>query len=296
MLKIIPLGGLGEIGLNMMVFESRDTLVVVDAGLMFPEDYMLGVDYVIPDMDYIRENRSRVAGIVITHAHEDHTGALPYLLRDVNVPVYATPFTLGMIRHKLEEHGLLEAASLVPIAPDRKLRLPPFEFDFIRVNHSVVDGVGFALNTPEGLVVHTGDFKLAETNIPGMMTDINKFARLGDQGILALLSDSTNVERQGHTISDERVGETLGRIIARSSGRVIIALFASNIARIQQVVNILANTQRKLVFNGRSIESSVNIAKDLGLLHIPEDREIDINQIEAFAPDELVILTTGSQG
>jgi len=296
MLKIIPLGGLGEIGLNMMVFESQDTLVVVDAGLMFPEDYMLGVDYVIPDMDYIRENRSRVAGIVITHAHEDHTGALPYLLRDVNVPVYATPFTLGMIRHKLEEHGLLEAASLVPIAPDRKLRLPPFEFDFIRVNHSVVDGVGFALNTPEGLVVHTGDFKLAETNIPGMMTDINKFARLGDQGILALLSDSTNVERQGHTISDERVGETLSRIVARSSGRVIIALFASNIARIQQVVNVLANTQRKLVFNGRSIESSVNIAKDLGLLHIPEDREIDINQIDAFAPDELVILTTGSQG
>ena len=296
MLKIIPLGGLGEIGLNMMVFETEEALVVVDAGLMFPEDYMLGVDYVIPDMEYIRENRSRVAGIVITHAHEDHTGALPYLLRDVNVPVYATPFTLGMIRHKLEEHGLLEAASLIPIAPDRKLRLPPFEFDFIRVNHSVVDGVGFALRTPEGLVVHTGDFKLAETTIPGMMTDINKFARLGDQGILALLSDSTNVERQGHTISDERVGETLGRIIARSSGRVIIALFASNIARIQQVVNILANTQRKLVFNGKSIELSVSIAKDLGLLHIPEDREIDIDQIDAFAPDELVILTTGSQG
>ena len=296
MLKIIPLGGLGEIGLNMMVFEIEETLVVVDAGLMFPEDYMLGVDYVIPDMEYIRENRSRVAGIVITHAHEDHTGALPYLLRDLNAPVYATPFTLGMIRHKLEEHGLLETASLVPIAPDRKLRLPPFEFDFIRVNHSVVDGVGFALSTPEGLVVHTGDFKLAETTIPGMMTDINKFARLGDGGILALLSDSTNVERQGHTISDERVGETLGRIIARSSGRVIIALFASNIARIQQVVNLLASTQRKLVFNGKSIELSVSIAKDLGLLHIPEDREIDIAQIDAFAPDELIILTTGSQG
>jgi len=296
MLKIIPLGGLGEIGLNMMVFESENTLVVVDAGLMFPEDYMLGVDYVIPDMDYIRENRARVAAIVVTHAHEDHTGALPYLLRDVNVPVYATPFTLGMIRHKLEEHGLLETASLVPIAPDRKLRLPPFEFDFIRVNHSVVDGVGFALSTPAGLIVHTGDFKLSETTIPGMMTDINKFARFGDKGILALLSDSTNVERQGHTISDERVGETLGRIIARSTGRVIIALFASNIARIQQVVNILKDGQRKLVFNGKSIELSVSIAREMNMLHVPEGLEIGIEQIDAYAPDELVILTTGSQG
>ena len=296
MLKIIPLGGLGEIGLNMMVLESENSLVVVDAGLMFPEDYMLGVDYVIPDMDYIRENRTRVAGIVITHAHEDHIGAVPYLLRDVNVPVYATPFTLGMLRHKLDEHGLLEAVSLVPIGPDRKLRLPPFEFDFIRVNHSVVDGVGFACQTPAGMIVHTGDFKLSETTIPGMMTDINKFARLGDQGILALLSDSTNVERQGHTISDEVVGETLGRIIARSSGRVIIALFASNIARIQQVVNILKDTERRLVFNGKSIELSVSIARDLNMLHIPDGLEIGIEQIDAFAPDELVILTTGSQG
>jgi len=296
MLKIIPLGGLGEIGLNMMVFESEATLVVVDSGLMFPEDYMLGVDYVIPDMDYVRENRDRVAGIVITHAHEDHIGALPYLLRDVNVPVYATPFTLGMVRHKLEEHGLLEAASLVPIAPDRRLRLPPFEFDFIRVNHSVVDGVGFALSTPEGLIVHTGDFKLSESSIPGMKTDTDKFARLGEQGILALLSDSTNVERQGHTISDARVGETLGHIISESDSRIIIALFASNIARIQQVVNILKGGRRKLVFNGKSIETSVSIAKELNMLHIPEGLEIDIGQIDGFAPDELVILTTGSQG
>src|SRR6056297_32011 len=296
MLKIIPLGGLGEIGLNMMVFESEATLVVVDSGLMFPEDYMLGVDYVIPDMDYVRENRDRVAGIVITHAHEDHIGALPYLLRDVNVPVYATPFTLGMVRHKLEEHGLLEAASLVPIAPDRRLRLPPFEFDFIRVNHSVVDGVGFALSTPEGLIVHTGDFKLSESSIPGMKTDTDKFARLGEPGILALLSDSTNVERQGHTISDARVGETLGHIISESDSRIIIALFASNIARIQQVVNILKGGRRKLVFNGKSIETSVSIAKELNMLHIPEGLEIDIGQIDGFAPDELVILTTGSQG
>lgn len=295
-MKIVALGGLGEIGMNMMVFESQDTFVVVDAGLMFPEDYMLGVDYVIPDMDYIREHRDRVAGIVITHAHEDHTGALPYLLRYVNAPVYATSFTLGMIRNKLEEHGLLESASLIPIEPNRKLRLPPFEFDFIRVNHSVVDGVGFALDTPAGLVVHTGDFKLSETAIPGMMTDIQKFARLGDKNVLALLSDSTNVERQGHTISDERVGETLGRIVAGSQGRVIIALFASNIARIQQVVNILKNGHRKLVFNGKSIELSATIAKELGMLHIPEGMEVDISDINSYASDELVILTTGSQG
>jgi ribonuclease J len=296
MLKIVALGGLGEIGMNMMVLETPETLVVVDAGLMFPEDYMLGVDYVIPDMDYIRENRSRLAGIVVTHAHEDHTGALPYLLREVSAPVYATPFTLGMIRHKLEEHGLADAASLVPIGPDRTLRLAPFDFDFIRVNHSVVDGVGFAVQTPAGLIVHTGDFKLSETSIPGMLTDINKFARLGDRGVLALLSDSTNVERGGHTLSDERVGETLERIIAGSPGRVIIALFASNIARIQQIVNILAGSRRKLVFNGKSIELSVHIARTLNMLHIPDDMEIDISDIESYAPDELVILTTGSQG
>lgn len=296
MLKIIALGGLGEIGMNMMVFEAADTIVVVDAGLMFPEDYMLGVDYVIPDMDYIRANRERIAGIVITHAHEDHTGALPYLLKCVNVPVYATPFTLGMIRHKLEEHGLLDSASLVTIGPDRRLRLPPFEFDFIRVNHSVVDGVGFALDTPAGRIVHTGDFKLSETSIPGMATDIDKFARLGDKGVLALLSDSTNVERRGHTLSDERVGETLGRIIRNSPGRVIIALFASNIARIQQVVHILESSQKKLMFNGKSIELSASVAKQLDMLHIPENMEIDIRDIESYAEDELVILTTGSQG
>jgi len=295
-LKIIALGGLGEIGMNMMLFESGSTIVIVDAGLMFPEDYMLGVDYVIPDMEYIRENREKVAGIVITHAHEDHTGALPYLLREVNAPVYATSFALGMIRHKLEEHGLLEAASLVKVSPERKLALSPFVFDFIRVNHSVVDGVGFALETPAGLIVHTGDFKLSESVIAGMTTDTEKFAKMGDKGVLALLSDSTNVERQGHTLSDAHVGDTMGRIVAGSGGRVIIALFASNIARIQQVVNILKNSRRKLVFNGKSIELSAYIAKQLGMLHIPEGMEIDISAIDAYPPEELVILTTGSQG
>ncbi|MEZ4577628.1 MAG: ribonuclease J [Desulfobacterales bacterium] len=184
MLKIIPLGGLGEIGMNMMVFEYDDTIVVIDSGLMFPEDYMLGVDYVIPDMQYIRENQHRVAGIILTHAHEDHIGALPYLLREINIPVYATEFTLGMLQRKLEEHELLATACLHKIAPGERLRIDPFEFEFIRVNHSVVDGIGLAVKTPVGCIVHTGDFKLSDTVIPGMMTDIRTFERLGEEGCL----------------------------------------------------------------------------------------------------------------
>ncbi len=296
MLKIIPLGGLGEIGLNMMVFEYDETIVIIDSGLMFPEDYMLGVDYVIPDMDYIRKNKDKVAGIILTHAHEDHIGALPYLLKDVNIPVYATGFTIGMLRRKLDEHDLLSVSFLNEISPKEKLKIPPFEFEFIRVNHSVVDGVGIVIHTPVGKIVHTGDFKLSETVIPGMMTDIDAFERIGEEGVLALLSDSTNVEKDGRTISDEVVGETLRKIISNSTGRVIVALFASNIARIQQVANIIKSGKRKIVFNGRSIELSVKTAVSLGMLHIPEGMEIDVDQIEQYSPDEILIITTGSQG
>jgi len=296
MLKIIPLGGLGEIGLNMMVFEYEDTIVIIDSGLMFPEDYMLGVDYVIPNMEYIRNNKEKVAGILLTHAHEDHIGALPYLLKEVNIPVYATGFTIGMLRRKLDEHDLLPVTYLHEISPGKKLRIPPFEFEFIRVNHSVVDGVGIAINTPVGKIVHTGDFKLSDTVIPGMMTDIDTFERLGEEGVLALLSDSTNVEKDGRTISDEVIGETLRKIISNSTGRVIVALFASNIARIQQVVNIIKSGKRKIIFNGRSIELSVKTAVSLDMLHIPEDMEIDVDQIEQYSPDEILIMTTGSQG
>lgn len=296
MLKIIPLGGLGEIGLNMMVFEYDDTIVIIDSGLMFPEDYMLGVDYVIPDMDYIRKNRDKVAGIILTHAHEDHVGALPYLLKEVNIPVYATEFTLGMLRRKLEEHDLLAVTYLKKIKPGGKLRIPPFEFEFIRVNHSVVDGVGIAIKTPVGCIVHTGDFKLSDTVVPGMMTDIATFERLGEEGVLALLSDSTNVEKEGRTISADVLGQTLRKIISNKTGRVIVALFASNIARIQQVVNILKSGRRKIVFNGRSIEWSVKIAIELNLLHIPEGMEIDVEQIDQYPADEVLIMTTGSQG
>lgn len=296
MLKIIPLGGFGEIGLNMMVLEYGDTIVIIDAGLMFPEAYMFGVDYVIPDMDYIRQNKPKVAAVILTHAHEDHIGALPYLLKEINVPVYATPFTLGMLRHKLEEHDLLSQASLKTITPAEKLHVPPFTFEFIRVNHSVVDGVGIAVRTPVGMIIHTGDFKLTETAISGMSTDVDRFARLGDEGVLALLSDSTNVEKEGRSISDRQVGGTLEKIVAASSGRVIIALFASNIARIQQIVRICERTGRKAVFNGRSIELSVGIASELSMLDIPEDMAIDVTEIDAYAPEEILILTTGSQG
>jgi len=295
-LKIIPLGGLGEIGLNMMAFEYGNTIFVVDAGLMFPEDYMLGIDYVIPDFNYLKENKSKVSAIVLTHAHEDHIGALPYLLKEINVPVFGTRFTLGIVKHKLEEHGLLSSTSLNEISHRKKLKIGIFELEFIRVSHSVVDGIGIAVKTPYGLIVHTGDFKISHTPVDGVMTDLNKFARCGDKGVLALLSDSTNVEKEGYTISDKEVGEALAKIITESKGRIIVALFASNVARIQQIINIAKSKGSKVLINGRSIEVSTNIAKDLGYIHIPEGMEIDIKQINDFKDDEIIIITTGSQG
>jgi ribonuclease J len=295
MFKIIPLGGLGEIGMNMMVFEYGDTMFVIDSGLMFPEDYMLGVDFVIPNMDYIRRNRTKVVAIVLTHGHEDHIGALPYLIREINVPIFGTAFTLGLVRHKLEERGLIASSVLQEIFPDEQLRLGPFELEFIRVGHSVVDGVGIAINTPHGLVVHTGDYKISYGPGSGT-TDVNRFAGYGEKGVLALLSDSTNVEKEGYTISDKEIGETLDKIISDSHGRIIVALFASNIARIQLIVDIARTRDKKIVFNGRSIEVSVNIAKSLGHLTIPADTEIGIEQVSNFPDDEIIIITTGSQG
>ncbi|MBS3808792.1 MAG: ribonuclease J [Desulfobacterales bacterium] len=296
MLKIIPLGGLGEIGLNMMAFEYGGTIVVIDAGLMFPEDYMLGVDYVIPDMGYILRNKSRLKAVILTHAHEDHIGALPYLLREVNLPVYATAFTLGMVSHRLEEHGLLPAASLNLIRTDEKLSIGPFSFEFIRVHHSVVDGVGMAIDTPLGLIVHTGDFKISDSTISGLETDVDAFKRLGDRGVMALLSDSTNVEREGRTPSDARVRKSLERIILNSTGRVIVALFASNVSRIQQIINIIKDGNRRIMFNGRSIELSARIAKQLNLLQIPEGMEIALDELDQYPDEQIIVLTTGSQG
>ena len=296
MLKIIPLGGLGEIGLNMMVFEYGDSAFIVDAGLMFPEDYMLGIDYVIPDMNYIKQIKSNISGVVLTHAHEDHIGAVPYLLKEMNLPIYGTPFTLGVVRKKLEEHSLFLPVSLNQISPRSILKLGAFELEFIRVCHSAVDGVGIAIKTPLGLVIHTGDFKISHTTTAGMITDVNKFAQYGEKGVLALLSDSTNVEREGYTISDQEIGDTLGRISAGRKGRIIIGLFASSITRIQQVIDIAQAINRKVIFNGRSIETSVNIAKELGYINILEETEIDIEQISEFSDEEIIIITTGSQG
>ena len=295
-LKIIPLGGLGEIGLNMMVFEYRDTLFVLDAGLMFPEDYMLGVDYAIPDMDYIRENKKKLAGIVLTHAHEDHIGALPYLLKIANVPVFGTPFTLGIVRNKLEEHGLLLKSKLHEVHPTEKLKINDFELEFIQVGHSIVDGLGICINTPVGRVIHTGDFKINNASLKGPVTDVTKFAQLGAEGVLALMSDSTNVEKEGYTKSAKEIGEILKKIMSDAKGRIIIALFASNITRIQMVIDIARLLDRRVVINGRSIEVSVNIAKDLGYITDTSDVEIDINQINNYSDDEIVIITTGSQG
>lgn len=296
MLKIIPIGGLGEIGLNMMVVEYQGDLLVIDAGLMFPEDYMLGVDLVIPDMEFIRRNKSRVVGVLLTHAHEDHIGALSYLMRDVNVPVYGTPFTLGVVRHKLDEIGLLGQADLREVQPGLRLVVGKFEIDLIRVGHSVVDGIGLAIRTPMGLVVHTGDFKISHAAIDGMTTDVNKFARCGEEGVLALLSDSTNVEKEGYTISDREIGETLKGIISKCRGRVIVALFASSISRIQQIIDIAHQNGRQVVYNGRSIEVTVGIAKSLGYIRIPDGMEIGIDEIGNIPDDQVVLITTGSQG
>ncbi|MDD2388196.1 MAG: ribonuclease J [Desulfobacterales bacterium] len=296
MLKIIPLGGLGEIGLNMMVFEYGETLFIVDAGLMFPEDYMLGIDFVIPAMDYIIENRHKISAIVLTHAHEDHIGALPYLLREITAPVYGTPFTLGIVRQKLDEHGLFPDVELKVIHPDETLQIGEFNLEFVRVGHSIIDGVGLGIRTPLGLIVHTGDFKIGPTSIRGMLTDVERFARFGREGVLALLSDSTNVEKEGTTISDEQVGDTLAAIIRESRGRVIVALFASNISRIQQIINIARKRGSKIILTGRSIEQSTAIARELGYLQIPESMEITLDQLDRFPDENIIMITTGSQG
>jgi len=295
-LKIIPLGGLGEIGLNMMVFEYGNNLFVVDSGLMFPEDYMLGVDFVIPNMEYLRQNQSKLAAVVLTHAHEDHIGALPYLIKEIQVPVFGTPFTLGLVRHKLEELELIPSSDLHEISLNEKLRLGPFDIEFIRVGHSVVDGVGLVIHTPCGTLVHTGDYKIGYGAVGGMATDLNKFAACGEKGVLALLSDSTNVEKEGYTISDKQIGETLDKIVADSRGRIIVALFASNVARIQLIVDIARARGKKIVISGRSIEVSVKIAKSLGFLMIPDDMQIDIDRMPDYSDKDLIMITTGSQG
>lgn len=257
---------------------------------------MLGVDLVIPDMTYLKKAEPRLSGIILTHAHEDHIGALPYLLKDIHAPVFGTPFTLGVVRHKLEEYGILSSCDLHDISPGELLKIGKLELEFIRVGHSVVGGVGIAIRTPFGLVVHTGDFKINHAASGGMTTDVNHFARCGDEGVLALLSDSTNVEREGVTVSAEEIAETLSQVTHSHKGRVIISLFASNITRIGKIVDIAKLQGRKVVLDGKSIETTVNIAKELGLIDIPEEMQIDISRIGEFPDEELLLITTGSQG
>jgi ribonuclease J len=296
MLKIIPLGGLGEIGLNMMVIEYDDVIFIIDAGLMFPEDYMLGIDIVIPAMDYIRENRDKVQGIIITHAHEDHIGALPYLLKEIRIPVYGTQFTLGIVRNKLIEFDLNKYVDLNLVNPGETLAIDPFEIEFIRVSHSTIEGVGLAIKTPEGMIVHTGDFRISHHADKMKNTDISSFARIGEEGVLALMSDSTNVEVKGNTMSEQEVSRNLEKFVVAADGRVIVAMFASNVNRIQQVIDIAVRNNRKVIFNGRSMEQIVRVASELGHIICPDNTILDLKQINKCSDDGVVIVTTGSQG
>ena len=296
MLKIIPLGGLGEIGLNMMVIEYDEVMFIIDAGLMFPEDYMLGVDIVIPAMDYIRENKDKVQAVILTHAHEDHIGALPYLLKEIRLPVYGTAFTLGIVRNKLIEFELNKYIDLNLVNPGETLTIDPFEIEFIRVSHSTADGVGLAIKTPEGLVIHTGDFRISHDADPMKNTDISTFARFGEAGVLALMSDSTNVEAEGYTMSEQEVAKNLEKFIIAAPGRVVVALFASNVFRIQQIIDMAVRDHRKVVFNGRSMDQIIAVATELGYIHCPPNTLVDVKQIGKYRDDEIVIITTGSQG
>jgi len=296
MLKVIPLGGLGEIGLNMMVFEYDRDILVVDAGLMFPEEYMPGVDMVIPDVLYLMENREKVKNIILTHGHEDHIGAMPFMLRDFNIPVFGTSFTIELVKEKLREHNLLDSALLHKVKPGEKLTLGPFEVEFIRVNHSILEGVGLALRTPEGLLVHSGDFKVDQTPLDGQGTDLSRFARCGEEGVLAFFSDSTNVEREGFTISEKQVTRTLETLFESCTGRLIVAVFASNISRIQQIVRLSEKFGRKVHFSGKSMRTNVRIAVEEGLLEVGPGVEVTESEI-GFLPDaSLAMITTGSQG
>jgi len=290
------LGGLGEIGLNLMTVETAEHLVVVDAGLMFPEDYMLGIDIVIPDFSYLRERQDKLSGLILTHGHEDHIGAVPFLLKELPMPVFGTPFTLALLREKLREHRLLDDVYLQEIHPRDRLSLGPFEFEFIPVPHSIVDGVGFALRTPQGVLIHSGDFKLDQTPVVGTAMDLNRFAHYGEEGVLALMSDSTNAERPGYTISEREIGATLEELIREAPGRVIIAVFASHIPRLQQIVSLAAKHGRKILYNGKSMVTNTRIAKELGYLEGSDGLEINVGDLEKLPPEETIVVTTGSQG
>jgi len=294
-LKIIPLGGLHEVGKNMTVFEYENDIFILDAGLAFPEDDMLGIDLVIPDITYLVKNADRIRGIVITHGHEDHIGALPYVLKEIKAPIYATKLTLGLIETKLEEHGLLRSTKMVTVKQGQRVKLGCFEIEFIRSNHSIPDAVALAINTPVGMVVHTGDFKIDYTPIDGGIIDLAKFGILGKRGVLALMADSTNAERPGFTMSESTIGEVFEEFFDTDQ-RILVATFASNIHRMQQVINAAIKTNRKVAVCGRSMENVITVAHKLGYLKYLEDTLISIDDIGRYSPHQLCIITTGSQG
>ena len=294
--KIIPLGGLNEIGKNMTVYEYGGDIIVVDCGMAFPGDDMYGIDCVIPDVSYLVKNRSRLRGLFITHGHEDHIGAIPYVLKQINMPIYCTRFTAGLIKLKLQEHGLASSTKLITVEPGQTVRAGKFQVEFIHVNHSIADSVAFAIHTRMGAVVHTGDFKIDSTPIDGEVIDLARFGELGKQGVLALLADSTNVERPGYTMSERAVGATFKRQFTGCDKRIIVTTFASNVHRIQQVVDTAVRFGRKVAVFGRSMVNVVAIAQELGYLTIPAGVLIDADNLKDYTDEEIVLITTGSQG
>lgn len=294
--KIIPLGGVNEIGKNLTAIEYKNDIVVIDCGLKFPDEDMFGIDLVIPDITYLIKNKEKVSGIFLTHGHEDHIGALPYVLKQLNIPVYGTKLTLGIVETKLKEHGLLSSTELIRVKPRDVIRLNSVSVEFIKTNHSIADSVAIAVHTPLGVVLHTGDFKVDYTPIDGEAMDFARFAELGKKGVLAMMADSTNVERAGYTNSEKIVGESLTRIFGKTKGRIIIATFASNIHRIQQIIDAASVYGRKVAVSGRSMENILNVAIELGYIEVDKDTLVSIDQINKYNNDQVVIITTGSQG
>ena len=296
-IKIIPLGGLEAIGMNMTIFEYEDNIIVVDSGLSFPDDEMLGIDLVIPDITYLKENADKVKGYIITHGHEDHIGALPYVLKEVNAPIYATKLTLGIIEGKLKEHGIEKIVKKKIVKHGQSLNLGCFRVEFIKVNHSIADAAGLAIFTPAGVIVHTGDFKIDFTPVYGDTTDLTRFGELGKKGVLALMADSTNVLKPGFTASERTVGKTIDHIFAENvNQRIIVATFASNVDRVQQIINSASKYGRKVVIEGRSMVNIINTATELEYLQVPENTIIDIEEMKNYTDNQLVLITTGSQG
>ena len=295
--KVIPLGGLEQIGMNITAFECDDSIIVVDCGMSFPDDGMLGIDSVIPDVTYLKENIDKVKAFVITHGHEDHIGALPYVLKEINVPVYATKLTIGIIDNKLKEHGLLKTTKRKVVKYGQSINLGCFRVEFIRTNHSIADSAALAIFSPAGTIVHTGDFKVDFTPVFGDSIDLQRFGELGKKGVLAVLCDSTNILRPGFTMSEKTVGKTFDNIFAENTDhRIIVATFASNVDRVQQIINSAAKYGRKVVIEGRSMVNIVTTASELGYINIPENTLIDIELIKNYPDEKIVLITTGSQG